>query len=524
VVFLIVCANLTNMLLSRGVDREHELSARVALGAGRWRLMRQMSTETTILFAAGGVAGALLAVWCLQGLAAMTVYGLPRIGEVSLDWPVLVATMGVVWLAALVVGVSTVLHGAGRQIEGARGASQAPRLRRVQRALMAAEVAMALVLLLGAGVLAEVARTQARIDPGFNPAHLMQARVSLPFDRYPTEEAQAAFTTKVLARLSVSPGIEAAAAVTAPPGSGDSTRPSFVIEGAPVPESSRDWSRALTRVISDSYFETLDLAPVRGAAFNRPGRSAAPVAIVNTTFARQFLHDVEPVGARLRVAPAGSNAFEPFARTIIGVVPDIREGVLYEPAPPTIYLPVSQATSLRMTYLARGAATTDMAREIRAAVAQVDPNQALRGPVEPMLDAMHESMTLNRLNLVLLGVLAGVAVLLSVVGVYGVTAHNVRHRTREIGIRLALGVTPAAIRRHVIGDGLRVTLAGLLAGAVGAAWAVPALRSLIVGTSTLSPAVCVGVPVLLLAIVIVACDIPARRAAALDPTIVLRGE
>jgi putative ABC transport system permease protein len=141
-----------------------------------------------------------------------------------------------------------------------------------------------------------------------------------------------------------------------------------------------------------------------------------------------------------------------------------------------------------------------------------------------MVDAMRESMTLNRLNLVLLGVLAGVAVLLSVVGVYGVTAHNVRHRTREIGIRLALGVTPAAIRRHVIADGLRVTVTGLLIGAVGAVWAIPALRALIVGTSTLSPMVGVAVPLLLLAIVIVACDIPARRAAALDPTIVLRRE
>jgi predicted lysophospholipase L1 biosynthesis ABC-type transport system permease subunit len=258
--------------------------------------------------------------------------------------------------------------------------------------------------------------------------------------------------------------------------------------------------------------------------FNRHDQSAAPVAIVNATFARQFLKDAQPVGARLRVAAAGSNVLEPFARTIIGVVPDLREGVLYETAPPTIYLPVSQATSLRMTYVVRGAVTTDLAREIRAAVAYVDPNQALRGPVEPMADAMRESMALNRLNLVLLSVLAGVAVVLSVVGVYGVTAHNVRHRTREIGIRLALGVTPAAVRRHVIDDGLRVTVAGLCIGAVCAVWAVPALRALIVGTSTLSPVVGVAVPLLLLVIVIAACDIPARRAAALDPTIVLRGE
>lgn len=524
VVFLIVCANVANMLLSRGVDREQELTSRVALGAGRWRLIRQMLTETTILFAAGGMCGGLLAIWCLQGLAAMSVYGLPRLTEVSIDWSVLALTMFVVWLAALIVGTLTVLHSAGRRVEGSRGASHTPRLRRVQRVLMAAEVALALVLLLGAGLLADVARLQARIDPGFDPAHIIQARVSLPFDRYPTEEDQATFTTQVLARLSATPGISVAAAVTSPPGSGGTPRPSFVMESAQVPDSPRDFSRALTRVISDGYFGTLGLAPVRGTTFHGSSRSTPPVAIVNAAFVRQFLGDVPPVGARLRVAPAGVNALEDNARTIIGVVPDIREGQLYEPPPPTIYVPVSQATSLRMTYLVRSAPGADAAREIRAAVAHVDPNQALRGPVVPLMDAMYDSMTLNRLNLVLLGVLASVAVLLSVVGVYGVTTHHVRHRTRDIAIRLALGVDPNAVRRLIIADGLRVTLVGLLAGGLGAVWAVPALRSLIIGASTLSPAICIGAPVLVLAVVALACDIPARRAAALDPTIVLRGE
>lgn len=524
VVFLIVCANVTNMLLSRGVDRVQELTSRVALGAGRWRLMRQMLTETTILFAAGGMCGGLLAIWCLQGLAAMTVYGLPRLTEVSIDWSVLAITMFAVWLAALIVGTLTVLQGARRRVEGSRGASHTPRVRRVQRALMATEVALALVLLLGAGLLADVARSQARIDPGFDPAHLVQARVSLPFDRYPTEDSQAAFTTQVLTRLSSTPGISAAAAVTSPPGSGGTPRPSFVLDGATVPDSPRDFNRALTRVISDTYFATLGLAPVRGTTFHGSNRSTPPVAIVNAAFVRQFLSDVPPVGARIRVAPAGVNALEDNARTIIGVVPDIREGQLYEPPPPTIYLPAAQATSLRMTYLVRGVPGLDAAGEIRAAVADVDPNQALRGPVVPLVDAMYESMTLNRLNLALLGVLASVAVLLSVVGVYGVTAHNVRHRTREIAIRLALGVEPNAVRRLVIADGLRVTLVGLAAGGFGAVWAVPALRSLVIGTSTLSPAVCIGAAVLVLAVVALACDIPARRAAALDPTIVLRGE
>jgi putative ABC transport system permease protein len=528
VVFLIVCVNVVNLLVGRGMERQRELLARAALGAGPPRLVRQLLTETLVVFALGGAAGLGLAVWGARLIVSMRSFSIPRMDEASIDIGVALSVIAVTLVAGLIAGVVPALQGAaagraGLVASDARGASAGRRWRRLQRGLVALEVALSLTLLCGAGVLLEGARDLARVDPGFDTLGLFHGRVTLPRDKYKSPADQVAFFDRLHAELVALPGVRAAGIVDVPPGVGGTSARSIAVEGDPAPASNRDLRTADVRIIRSGYLETLGLTPRAGRLF-APADHAAPVAIVNETFARQLLAGRDPVGQRLRVKLRGPGVLDPTPRTVVGVVGDVREHLLYEPAPPTVYLPLGNGDATRMAFVVRtDRPAGELTPLVRGAIMRADPEQAGFGFMN-LAELIEGEVSLNRLNLMLLSILAGVALLLAIVGVYGVAAHAARQRTREIAIRLALGLSPAAVRRLLLAEGAQLLIAGLLTGGITAVWGARFLRSLVYGIESTSPATFALATMVLLAAVLAGGYVPARRAGRIEAASVLKSD
>jgi predicted permease len=526
-VLLIVCVNVVNLLLGRGVDRHRELAARAALGAGRARLVRQLITETMLLFAMGGAAGILLAMWGSRVIVSMRSYSIPRMEEAAVNGMVATMALAAVLSAALIVGVVIALQATsggrlGLDAAGARGASQARRGRRIQRALVAAEVALALVLLCGAGVLIEGARRQARVDAGFDTNGLLHARVTLPRDKYSTPALQRDFLDRMVRAISAIPGVRHAGVVDVPPGVGGSNARAVLLDTDPAPQTDRDLRPSNVRIADASYFAALGLTPRAGRLLAPADRESSPVAVVNEAFVATHFDGRSAVGRQVRVVLRGETAATAPLRTIVGVYADVKERTLYHPTPPTVYLPIDARDATRMAIVVRTERPLgEMTSAIRHAISSVDAEQAAYGFMS-LGDLMGSELSLNKLNLQLLGALGVVALLLAVIGVYGVTAHAVRQRTREIAIRLTLGLTPAAVKRLLLRECALLIGAGFIAGAVAAVWSAGVLRSLVYGIDRTSPATFATAAAVLATAVLLGCYLPARRAARVDPATVLR--
>jgi predicted permease len=523
IVFVIVCVNVLNLLLGRVLDRWRELATRVALGAGRARIAQQLAIESALLFVAGGTVGVPASVVATRLLVSSGTLTIPRAHEATVDWTVAAVAFGILSVAAVVVGLLVVPHGAVGPSAGhgpARGASVGPRLRRLRGALVAVQIALAFVLLCGSGVLIESALALARVSPGFDPRGLLLARVALPPEKYRSPDDQAAFHRRVIDRLRTTPGVFAAGAVDVLPATGGAGGPSVLLDGDPPPASPRDLRRADIRVISDGYFEMLGVVPRAGRFFAASDARGAPVAIVNEAFAARYLRG-RSVGQRLKVTLRGARSLDSVARTIVGVVADFREETLYRPAPPTVYVPIGQAPTIRMAFVLRSAGGgLDGLAAAREAVSAADPDLAAFGYMT-IEEAIARELSLNRLNLLLIGALSAASLFLAVMGVYGVMAHAVRHRAREIGIRVAMGLTPAGVRRQVIGEGAWLLTSGVAIGLAGAIWGATVLRSLAHGIDRTSPATFVVAAAVLAIAVLAGCYVPARRASRLDPARVL---
>ena len=527
-VLLIVCVNVVNLLVGHNVDRQRELAARAALGAGRGRLIRQLVTETGVLFAAGGALGLVLAVWASRAIVAVRSFSIPRMEEAVVSNAVVLMALAAIVVAALVTGgliawQATSASSAGF-VPAARGASQGRRGRRLQRALVAAEVALALVLVCGIGVLVQGAREHARVEIGFNPDGIVHARVTLPRDRYETPQSQREVIDRIVASLASIPGVERAGAVDVPPGVGGSNARAVLLDNDPIPGTAREMRQTNVRIASTTYFETLGLQARAGRLFSPADSGDAPIAIVNQAFADAYLAGETAVGRQVRVVTRGEPPGRATLRTIVGVYPNIKERTIYHPTPPTVYLPLEARDATRMAVLIRTARPLgEMTPLIRQAVGQVDPDQAVHGTM--MLgDLMRSELSLNKLTLHLVGTLGAVAVLLAVLGVYGVTAHSMRQRTREIAIRLALGSPGSAAQRLLLAEGVTVIGVAFAAGSLAAIWAAAALRAQVYGITSTSPATFLAAGTLLAATVVAGMYIPARRAARVDPATVLRAE
>ena len=519
-VLLLACANVAALMLARGVGRRRELAIRGALGATSWRIVRQLLTEGLVLALLGGVAGAVLASWMARAVRMMGGPLLPRLDEVVADGRALGFAVLSCLVAAGLFATLPALHATragAREWLNQRGG--APRITRLQSALVVVELSLSVVLLSAAMLLGAAFFRLVSTDPGFRADQVLTGHVTLPRTRYADRAQRAAFLDRVLERLRGAPGIATAGAVDAAPLADDRQGTSVEIEGRP-PAPGDDVNVNFAFVTPD-YFAALGVPIVRGRDFTAADRSdSAPVIIVNQAFARRFFGDDDPIGRRIR---AGFNTQTP--REIIGVVGDERHESLSSAAPPGMFATFAQvgwATQVTLAVRTTGPAGTGAAA-LREAVSGVDPEVPLYD-LRTMEQIVAESVSRPRFTVVLLGTFAGVALLLSAVGVYGVMSQAVAQRVTEFGVRVALGAAPRDLRRLVLGFGARLAAFGLAIGVPAALLFGRLLSSLLTGVDPASPSAYAVVALVLGATVVVAAFFPARRASRVDPIVALRTE
>ena len=528
-VLLIACANVANLLLARAGAREREFAVRAAIGAGRLRIIRQLLVESALLALVGGALGVLLAVWGLDALKLVAPADMPRLDQVGVDARALAFTLGVASLTALLFGLAPALQAANANLsdtlkEGGKGAMRSVRSRRLRRALVVSEIALALVLLIGAGLLLKsFARLQAT-DLGFRTEGLLTARLQLPASKYARDDQRAAFFNQLLERLGSVPGVEAAGTTTSVFLSSLPNSAYFNIEGRPRVQAGERVEVPIDTV-SSNYFQTIGVPITRGRAFSaRDSRDAPPVIIINETLARRFFANEDPLGRRIVYGDNPDPEQNPW-RTIVGVVADTRRTGVDAEVRPETFLPMVQDTPGAMTIVVRTASSDPvrLASIVRNEVWRVDRDQPVYA-IKTMNDVVAGMSAQRRLNTILLGIFAVVALALAAIGIYGVMNYTVTQRTHEIGIRLALGAQQRDVLRLVVGQGMLLAALGVAAGLIGAFALTRLMASLLYGVSTTDPLTFVGVPVLLAGVALVACYLPARRAMKVDPMVALRYE
>jgi len=529
-VLLIACANVANLLLARSTGRRGELAIRTAVGAGRLRLVRQLLTESVLLGLAAGAAGVLLAMWGVEALASLVPADLPRTDEISVDGSVFAFALVLALCASVIFGLAPALHAApsnlpaalkesGREsaIVGSRG--------RLRGVLVASEVALALVLLIGAGLLMRSFHRLMRVDFGFAPENVLTFELSLPSTANQSADQQAALYGQVLERLESLPAVQSACANTTLPLTGGGISLSFEIEGRPQPAPDTEPS-ALYGSISPSYFHTLGIPLLEGRSFNELDTRGRPgVMIINQAMAQRFWPGESPLGQRLRVqrGPVVSGASDPDSYEIVGVVGDVRRFILEEPEP-CMYVPIWQQTWSFMSFALRSAGNPrSVVPAVRGEVGAVT-QEAAPYAFKTLDQYLAETVAQRRFAMLLLGIFAAVALILASVGIYGTLCYTVAQRTHEMGVRMALGAQQTDLVGMVLKQGLALAGSGLVIGLIGAFAATRVLTSLLFEITALDPTTFVGVPVLLGSVSLLACYIPARRATKIDPMVALRYE
>jgi predicted permease len=525
---LVACANLANLFLVRGLARRRELGLRAALGATRGRIVSQLVTEAAVLAIIGGAVGLLVARMLVEGLLAIGPTGLPRIAEIGIDWQVALFTLGVSLAASLLFGLAPAIQASrGDLRDGLKGGDRAVsggggRLRGV---LIFAEVALSTLLLITAALLTRSFQHVTTVDPGFRSSQVLTIRLSLPRARYNNRAAIVNFYQRVHPRVAALPGVRAVAAANVVPMNGYLATTSFSLDGVPA----KDAPEAHYRMISPDYFRALGIRLRSGRAFTTADRAdSSPVAIVNATFARQYWRGSSPIGARLRLDDG-----EKVARAVevVGVIADVKHFGLEKEATLEVYVPISQVPDPTTIWLANNmywviettgeplAATN----AVRAEIAAVDP-AVPASFVRSMDQWLGVSIAPRRFNLELVTGFAVAALLLAVIGVYAVSASAVALRTREIGIRAALGASKAEVILLMLQSALGPVLLGVVAGITAALFSGRAIAGLLFGVAPSDPLSLVVVAVTLIGAALTASYIPARRAGKVDPVVALRAE
>ena len=527
-VLLIACANVANLLLARVASRERELAVRAALGAGRSRLVRQMLVETALLFVAGGLLGLLLAHWGVKALIALDPEGIPRAGEIGVDGRVIAFTFLVSLATGLLFGLVPALSATGRRLyealkEGGRAMAGGVHGQLVRNLLVGFEVAVALVLLVCAGLLIQSFARLSNVDPGFRPEGVLTARISIPESKYPDEERQALFYDQLLERLSAIPGVERAASIYPLPLSGSNMILTFVVQGRPAPPPSEAPNTNI-RVISPGYFAVMGIPVIQGRPFEPRDRGGAEqVVIVNQTLAARTWPGESPIGKRITFGDP-EDPEDPGWRTVVGVVADVRHDTLDQEKTAEAYWPQAQGPFPDAVLVLRTSGDpVQLAGPLREAVRGADRDLPLER-IRPMEQVVAEALAQSRFKTLLLGLFAALALVLAAVGVYGVVSYSVAQRTHEMGIRMALGARPGQVRRMVLIQGMRVVLISSAIGLGAALFATRFLREQVYGVSATDPVTFAVVPLVLFAVALVANWVPAMRATRVDPLEALRYE
>jgi putative ABC transport system permease protein len=527
-VLLIACANVANLFLARAADRQREMAIRGALGASRSRVVRLLLTESVLLAVVGGAVGLLLAIWSLDLLVSLKPANLPRLAEISVNRTVFLFTLAVSVVTGLLFGLVPALQVSKMDLneglkESSRGGTDSPRRHRVRALLVVSEVALSLVLLVGAGLMIRSFSRLLAVDPGFKADHVLTAFVSLPPSKYPKHEEQTAFFDRLLERLHTVPGVSAAGLVTDIPLYGGSST-GFDVEGRP-PAAPGQQAMTDYRLINSDYFEAMGMKLVKGRAFSRSDTETAPgVVIINETMAARFFPGEDPVGKRLNLSGEPRDL-----REIVGVVGDVRNYGVDAEVKPEVYVPFLQSAPeylsgvvSAMTIVVRSAIEpAALGPALREQVQALDKDQPV-SEIRTMEWYLADSMAQRRFNMFLLGAFAGLALVLAAVGIYGVIAYTITQRTHEMGIRIALGAKGGDILRLVFGNAMATTLIGIVIG-LGAAFALTRLlRSLLYQVSPTDPVVFAAIPLVLLSVAVIATYLPARRAMKVNPISALR--
>jgi putative ABC transport system permease protein len=523
VILLIACANLANLLLARGLARQREIAVRAALGAGKWRLIRQLLTEASLLSLAGGGLGLLVAQWGLAALRRLP-QNFVRGEDVRVDARVLLFTLAVAVVTGWLFGLAPAIQLARPELntmlkEGGRSGGEGAKWNRVRGAFVVAQVALSLLLLVGGGLLIRSFDKLLRVDPGFKPENLLTLEYRLPRNKYQQGEAQWNFHRQVVERIRDVPGVKSASLVRGLPFSGNGGDTEIILPDREIPPKGKE-PRAMFNTAMPNYFETMGIPLIKGRLFNEQDQLNTPrVFLINQTMARRFWPDQDPIGKQIK-----TDAADGATGAVIGVVGDAKHYLLEEESQPQMYEAYSQAPGIFATVVVRTTVEPmSLAEPVRQAVWKVDGDQPM-WKVRTLESLIDRSTANKRFLMVLMGVFAALALALTVIGLYGVMSYAVSQRTQEIGVRMALGAGARSIHRMVLRQGMTLVLIGVAFG-LAASWLLTRLMAnLLFGVSATDLLTFVSIASLLTIVALLACWIPARRAMKVDPIIALRYE
>ncbi|MDQ2921285.1 MAG: ABC transporter permease, partial [Acidobacteriota bacterium] len=533
-VLLIACSNIANLQLARASARQREIAIRAALGATRAKLVQQLLIESLMLALLGGALGLCLAAWGKDFLLTFSPPNLPRVAEAGLDMRVLMFSVSASLLTGILFGLAPAIKATKTSLslelkEGTRGSFGGGARSRLRNGLVIAEVALSAILLIGAGLLIKSFSRLHSINPGFEPGNLLSARVSLPPSRYSKPADVKLFYKKLESRLADLPGVESVAGANVLPLSAQNVRTEFIIAGRP-PLKPSDTPAAQNRFVSAGYFQTMKIPIVKGRDFtDADNERTAGVAIIDETLARRYWPHENPIGEHLLVSFVEKE--KPIDMEIVGIAGNVKHAELNEQPAATLYAQINQVPPVVTSFLAnnmsivvRGAvASGSWADLVRRELRAIDPEVSASN-FKTMEELLSSSIAARRFNSLLLTVFAVAALLLAAAGLYGVIAFFVTQRTREIGLRVALGAQSRDVMRLVVGQGLRITLVGLTAGFVAAFALTRLMSTLLYGVSPSDLMTFVVVAALMTAVALLACYLPARRATKVDPLVALRYE
>jgi putative ABC transport system permease protein len=540
-VLFIACANIANLLLARATARKKEMAIRTAVGASRWRIARQLLTESIVLSLIGGGIGLVLARWGVDLILYVSPNAIPRSREIGLDWTVLAFTVGVSFLTGILFGLIPAIQAGDVDVhetlkETGRGTSGRQWLR---NSLVVVEVATTLVLLIGAGLMIRSFYLLQKVNPGFSHEHLTSFSVSLPQKKYETEEQQASFYNRLLENIRARPGVESAAAASGLPLGNNGWQTSFVIDGQPVPPREQIPLMEACLVTPD-YFKAMNIPVLRGRVFNDrddrshlAGRDLSKLnenqraiaglnsIVIDEEFAKRYWPNEDPVGKRVRL---GTENDAPKLE-VLGVVGRVKMESLNQNSDRVQgYFPFNQTPDNGMTVLIKGASDPNLLiSSVRGAIREIDPDQPIYS-VRTMNEIRAESVAGERLNLTLLSLFAGIALVLAIVGIYGVMSYSVTQRTHEIGIRMAIGARPRDVFKMVLGQGMKLALLGVVIGLASAFALTRLMETMLFGVEPTDKLTFAAISIMLITVALLACYLPGRRATKVEPTISLRYE